>query len=98
VKVRFTSLAVQELEDATRFYEIEFAGLGKQFKIEVQKAVHRIAEHPNAWSFQREPIRKYVLHKFPYKILYAVEQDHIIVTAIAHQHRAPDYWLNRGDK
>jgi len=35
------------------------------------------------------------MHKFPYKILYSVERDHLLVIAIAHQHRRPDYWIDR---
>jgi len=32
-------------------------------------------------------------YKFPYKLLYSVEKDHVLVIAIAHQHRKPDYWI-----
>lgn len=34
---------------------------------------------------------------FPYKLMYAVESDHIYVIAVAHQHRKPDYWTTRSD-
>jgi len=38
MKVIFSKLAKQELDDATRYYEIEFLGLGKRFREEVRKA------------------------------------------------------------
>ena len=93
--VRFSMLASQELEDAIRYYEIESPGLGMKFRSEVRKAVRRIAKYPSAWSVERGDVRKCLLHKFPYKLLYAIEPDHVIILAVAHQHRRPDYWVDQ---
>ena len=72
MKVIFSKYAKLELEDATYFYELEFEGLGYRFKKEVKKAVKRISEYPKAWSVERGDIRKCLLHKFPYKLLYSI--------------------------
>ncbi len=95
MRVIFTRIATQELEDAVRFYDFESAGLGQRFKEEVRKAAVRIAEYPQAWSIERGEVRKCLLHTYPYKLLYSVEEDHILVIAVAHQHRKPDYWVDR---
>lgn len=93
MRVIFTRYAKQELEDAVRYYERTYSGLGKTFKEEIRRAVLRIAEYPQAWSVECSDVRKYLLHKFPYKLLYSTEEDHILVIAVAHQHRNPDYWV-----
>lgn len=90
----FSALAHQELNDTVSFYNLQHEGLGKRFRNEVKKASNRIINHPKAWSKERGEIRKYLLHNFPYKILYSIEEDHIFVIAIAHQHRKPDYWID----
>ena len=95
MEVVFSTIAQSELNDAYHFYELEFEGLGTRFKAEVKKAVLRISDYPEAWSFERGEIRKCLLHKFPYKLLYSIENDHIFVIAVAHQHRRPDYWIDR---
>lgn len=95
MRVIFTKIARQELEDAVRYYELEYSELGHRFKEEVRKAALRIAEYPQAWSIERGDVRKCLLHKFPYKLMYSVEKDHILVIAVAHQHRKPDYWVGR---
>lgn len=95
MRVIFTRYAKQELEDAIRFYELEYSGLGKRFKEEVKSAALRIAKYPQAWSTERGDVRKCLLHRFPYKLLYSIEEDHILVIAVAHQHRKPDYWIGR---
>ncbi len=95
MRVIFTRIATQELEDTVRFYDLESAGLGQRFKEEVRKAALRIAEYPQAWSIERGEVRKCLLHMFPYKLLYSVEEGHILIIAVAHQHRKPDYWVDR---
>ena len=95
MRVIFTRIARQELEDAIRYYELEYSGLGIRFKEEVRKAALRIAAHPQAWSRERGDVRKCLLHKFPYKLMYSVEKDHILIIAVAHQHRKPDFWVGR---
>jgi plasmid stabilization system protein ParE len=97
MRVIFTRIARRELEDAVRYYELEYSGLGRRFKEEVRKAALRIAEYPKAWSIERGEVRKCLLHKFPYKLMYSVEEDHILVIAVAHQHRKPDYWVGRDE-
>lgn len=97
MRIIFTRYAKQELEDAVRYYELEYSGLGKRFKEEVERAALRIAEYPQAWSVDRGDVRKCLLHKFPYKLLYSIEEDHILVIALAHQHRKPDYWVARDE-
>lgn len=95
MKVIFTELALIELSEACQFYEQEFSGLGERFEQEVKRAIKRMIQYPQAWQKERGDIRKCLLHKFPYKILYSLESDHLLILAIAHLHRKPDYWVDR---
>ena len=95
MKVVFSKYAILELEDATHFYELEYKMLGQRFKEEVRQAAIRISRYPKAWTIERGEIRKCLLHKFPYKLLYSIENDHIFIIAVAHQHRKPSYWIDR---
>ena len=95
MKVIFLTLAKMELNDAAFYYELEQKGLGNKFKEEIKKSVLRIVRFPKSWSLVKREIRKYLSHKFPYKILYSIEQDCILIIAVAHQHRKPDYWIDR---
>jgi plasmid stabilization system protein ParE len=91
----FTTLAHDELVEAKRFYNRQQQGLGDQFKHEAEIASHRILEHPLAWQFEYDPVRRFIFNRFPYKMLYVIREQKIVVVAVAHQHRAPDYWLDR---
>ncbi len=67
-------------------------GPGLKFKKEVRCSIERIRNYPHTWPFEKKEVRKYLLHHFPYKILYAIQGNYIIILALAHQHRKPDYW------
>jgi plasmid stabilization system protein ParE len=95
MKVILDKLAILEIDDASEFYELEVPGLGTRFREEVKKGIRRICEYPNAWKKEKGCVRRYILHKFPYKIIYSIEKDYIYIIAIAHGHRRPNYWIDR---
>jgi len=95
IKIDILEIARLEFEEAKEFYEIEQSGLGARFEDEIRDSLLRIQQYPQAWQSERREIRRYILHKFPYKILYSIQDDKIVVLAFAHLHRKPDYWIDR---
>jgi plasmid stabilization system protein ParE len=95
MKVILADPAKEELENGTTYYELEQKGLGEIFEEEVKTGIKLITKYPYSWPEMREGIKKFILHKFPYKIIYSIEKDIILVLAIAHQHQKPDYWVDR---
>jgi len=95
MQIKIIEPAELELNDAFEFYEAQTPGLGKRFIEEFNKGIVRIRQHPESWPRIRDNIRKCILNKFPYTIFYAVEPKLVIITAVAHQRRKPDYWIDR---
>ena len=88
-------IARREFDEAREFYEIEQPGLGTVFEGQIKHSLLRIQQYPQAWPRERKEVRRYIVHKFPYKILYSPQLDKIVVLAFAHLHRQPDYWIDR---
>jgi hypothetical protein len=95
LKVRLISPANIELDEAVRFYNHQLPGLGFRFYQETEKAIERIRFMPEAWTKIGERTRRCILKAFPYALLYVVETDLILVTAVAHLHRDPEHYGNR---
>ena len=91
----FTRLAQAEMDEARRYYNRQQRGLGDEFMREARLAVRRILAQPLAWQVDVEPVRRFILHRFPCKLLYAIRGDRIVVLGVAHLHRNPDYWVDR---
>lgn len=94
MRVLLTEIAKQELAEARAYLDMQQAGLGKRFAREIRDAAVHIRRFPEAFPRERGEARKYLLHRFPYK-LYALRGGDAIVIAVAHQHRRPDYWTDR---
>lgn len=87
--------ARDEYNAAIRYYDLQFPGLGARLAEEIRAALRRTLDWPLAFPVERGDIRRVLLGRFPFKILYSIESDHIYVIALAHQHRKPDYWTER---
>ena len=97
MEVKLLKLAQREFEDAATHYESEQPGLGDRFPTEVARSISRIRQFPVAYQQFSPGTRRCLIAKFPYGIIYhyAPEQDEIVIVAIAHLHRRPDYWVSR---
>ena len=65
------------------------------FLIEVLSAADRIARFPEAWHSLGEGVRRCRLSRFPYGLIDTIDNGDILVLAVAHLHRRPDYWRDR---
>lgn len=95
MRLIFLTIARDELAEVKRFYNRQQQGLGEAFKREAEAAAKLILERPLAWQIEIEPARRFLLNRFPYKMVYLVRAEQIVVLAIMHQHRQPDYWVDR---
>ena len=95
MKVRFLKLAQSEVDGAFTWYESQSQGLGTQFLDDFDHAVRRITAFPLANANLAEGLRRYLLSRFPYGIIYGTDGDAVIVVAVGHLHREPRYWIDR---
>jgi plasmid stabilization system protein ParE len=95
MKVRLLAIAEAELDEAVAYYNSEEPGLGYWFLSEALDAIDRIKEFPNAWQPFHRGTRRCRLRHFPYGVIYQTDEDGILVVAVAHLHREPDYWCDR---
>jgi plasmid stabilization system protein ParE len=95
VTFTFDPLAKREYEDALEYYEAQEEGLGEKFRTAVWEAIAILERFPAIGDEVRPEIRKILLRRFPYKLIYAVLDGGVYVIAVAHGHREPDYWLGR---
>jgi len=91
----FHRLAERELIDAAEYFEHESAGLGVAFLAEVERCVADIAAFPRGGTEVGASVRRRLVRRFPYAVLYSVKPDHIRVLAIMNVRRRPGYWVER---
>ena len=88
----FLPPAAEELRSAARYYQRQVPGLGREFLTEVRATIFRIIQWPEAWQQLDAEIRRCRTHRFPYGLIYTVEQGEVLIISVMHLHRRPDSW------
>jgi plasmid stabilization system protein ParE len=94
-RVSYHRLARRELSEAAQYYESESPGLGAAFLDEVERCTSAIANFPEAGPLITETIRRRLVLRFPYALLYSIKPDRVRVLAVMNLKRRPMYWVGR---
>jgi len=93
--VKFHPRAETEMIEAATYYETQQSGLGRRFLAAVQEAVNRIVVNPHLYPVVEFDVRRCLTKTFPFGVLFRERPDMLIVVAVMHLHRDPDYWKAR---
>jgi toxin ParE1/3/4 len=78
----FHRLAEHELNEAAQYYDHEDPGLGVAFLDEVDRCLESIQAHPDAGVTLRGEVRRRLLRRFPYALLYKIKPTGIRTLAV----------------
>jgi toxin ParE1/3/4 len=97
MRVRFHVDAQMEFEEARDWYAERTPVAAKQFVAEVLRVVKMVAEAPERWPLARRGTRRVLLRRFPFKVVYRYDEmkGEVLVIAVAHDKRRPEYWRAR---
>ena len=81
--------AESDLKEAFYWYEDKRPGLGYDFLLQVDAGLRFIKRNPEVFPAEYKSSRKHLIKRFPYKIIYLVEKEKLIVLAVIHGRRNP---------
>jgi plasmid stabilization system protein ParE len=87
--------AEQEAHAAFLWYLERSERAAVAFEREIERAIERIGEAPTTYPIVDGELRRCLLDRFPYALLYAIGLTAVQVIAVAHLHRRPGYWTRR---
>jgi toxin ParE1/3/4 len=86
--------ALTEYSEAVRYYTEQRSEVAQAFINVIEDTVYRIRESPDRYALVDDDVRRCMARKFPYGILYTIEQDYILILAVMHCSQEPGYWKN----
>lgn len=95
MRFRFADEAFAEYIAAGQYYNRQVPGLGESFLDEVEAGINKILAAPSTWRVVEADVRRCLVRRFPYGIYYTIENDIVVIWAVKHLHRDPDYWQER---
>ncbi len=93
--LKYHSEARKEFFATSEYYEEQVLGLGDEFIQEVEKVLDVIKQYPSVGTPITSNERRFLISRFPYGIIYAVEGDLIKIFAVMDLRRKPNYWKSR---
>lgn len=93
--VAYHRLAASELINSASFYESRVPRLGDVFISAVEKARDEFAANPKLGKPGKNKTRSWKIKRLPFRIVYLEQADRLLVVAVAHLNRRPDYWSRR---
>jgi toxin ParE1/3/4 len=94
-KYRFHPQAWQEVEAAEAWYRQRSREASARFLSKIYDALENLARSPQRWPSYQYGTRRFVLHQFPFSVIYRDELTALSIVAIAHNKRRPGYWKDR---
>lgn len=83
----------KEAREAIDYYEVERPGLGDLLWEELDAAVRWIVANPTVPRLRPYDYRRVNLRSFPYFVAYALRGEDVVLIAIGHAARKPEYWI-----
>jgi len=95
MKLRILEEAQLDLEVSVDYYNGDSPGLGYEFADEFYHTIDRIVDNPDAWPPISKRTRRCIFHRFPFAVIYQMCDTCLLVIAVMHMHRHPDFWKGR---
>ena len=95
MKSRLTPEAELDLSEAIRWYDERDQELGDDFLRNVYQRIASIEKNPLLYPIIHRQMRRALVRRFPFQILYEIESEEIIIYAIYHSARDPEAWKRR---
>jgi len=81
--------ALLDIVEITAWYEKKRKKLGAEFVAELDTVLKQLKKSPFQYQVQKKEIRQASLHKFPYLVIYEIEEKIIVVYSVLHTSRNP---------
>ena len=95
MNIRFLTVAETEVDNAISWYQEQTEDQSLNFLNELDHAVQVVKAYPLLANEIEPGIRRFLFRRFPYSLIYGIDEDTIVVIAVAHDHREPRYWAER---
>lgn len=94
-RVRFIAPARREFLSEVAYYNGKEPSLGARFVAAVEEAATRAVAFPLTGSPASKSTRRVFVKNFPFAVIYRPDTEGIVIFAVAHHSRRPEYWRPR---
>jgi plasmid stabilization system protein ParE len=86
-----------DIQEAFEWYEQRDSGLGSEFVRAIDACLALIGRNPLAYPIVHQEVRRLLIRRFPYGLIYTLEEGTVTIIACFHVKRDPKQWQNRSN-
>lgn len=94
-QLELTEEARLDIQESWLWYENQKANLGNEFLLSVEAALSEVERNPFHYQIIYNNVRLAILKRFPYKVVYSIEETRIGIIGVLHNKRDPSVWMVR---
>ena len=87
--------ARRDFDESFDWYAAQSVPAAARFTEAVDEALRAVAADPERFVAVDHRHQECPVSRFPYRIVYRIVENHVLVVAIAHAKRRPGYWKDR---
>lgn len=95
MNLEFHPAAEEELREAYDYYSREDPAVAAEFLAILDQSLESLVNHPTRFPLFVHGTRRMLIRKFPYQLVYICQEGRVLVLAVAHSRREPNYWTGR---
>ncbi len=95
-RVVWTSLAEEDLTVAALWYGDQQPAIVEPFLDAIRQAAKSAADAPELYARVLKDLRRVLVHRFPYALLFQESTAEVRILACYHLHRDSSFWQSRG--
>jgi len=94
-EIKLTAGAGTDIQEARNWYENQRSGLGEEFILSVEACLNRIKRNPLHFQQIRDNFRAGIVNRFPFRIIFFLDENSIVVNGVIHMKRNPVIWTKK---
>jgi plasmid stabilization system protein ParE len=94
-RFRFHPDARADFREAIKWYRERSPAVALEFRVGISDAIRDVLRASHRWPKYLYGTRRFLLHRFPFSIVYLEDRDVVTIIAFAHGKRRPGYWSQR---
>ena len=97
LSVAVADAALMDITAAANSYDLLAPGLGDFFAVHVETVIDHLGHYPEMYQVVFPPVRRAVLHRFPFAVFYHLRPQAVEVIAVLPCRADPELLFKRAD-
>ena len=85
----YSDKAQEDILEVVKWYSLQRVDLGTDFLVSIEATISKLENNPYQHRKYFREIRSIMMKRFPYRVIYKIVEDNIVIVGVFHTKRNP---------